>query len=205
MPVGGLFLLHDYSSKHWAGAKLAIDEFCKASGEYVICMPDKSGSAFLRKTKAYSLNRCPHSGRLSIQQSPGESHPMLNPDLPATSTAETNLDKLYEAKAESIPVTEPKHASKEPTEQMLMACEPSQSWQLSYSMRVKLHRWLRWCGCLLRHLGIFDFWHSLKRSSSQQFSMKVFWLVASDASCQPPPLCLLSSWLSDFGFSTRTH
>jgi hypothetical protein len=51
MPKGGLFFLHDYSSLHWDGAKLAIDEFCAASGEHVILMPDKSGSAFLRKSR----------------------------------------------------------------------------------------------------------------------------------------------------------
>jgi Macrocin-O-methyltransferase (TylF) len=51
MPRGGLFLLHDYSSMHWAGAKQAIDEFCEKTGEFLILLPDKSGSAFLRKTK----------------------------------------------------------------------------------------------------------------------------------------------------------
>ena len=49
---GGLFLLHDYSSLHWPGAKLAVDEFCKASGEFAVLMPDKSGSALLRKSKS---------------------------------------------------------------------------------------------------------------------------------------------------------
>ncbi len=51
MSKGGIFLLHDYSSLQWAGAKQAIDEFCKESGEFIILMPDKSGSAFLRKSK----------------------------------------------------------------------------------------------------------------------------------------------------------
>lgn len=51
MPRGGLFLLHDYSSCHWPGVKLAIDEFCKESGESIVLMPDKSGSAFLRKSR----------------------------------------------------------------------------------------------------------------------------------------------------------
>ena len=51
MNRGGLFLLHDYSSLHWPGAKLAVDEFCKASGEFAVLMPDKSGSALLRKSK----------------------------------------------------------------------------------------------------------------------------------------------------------
>jgi hypothetical protein len=51
MPRGGMFFLHDYSSLFWAGSKLAIDEFCKEKDEYVILMPDKSGSAFIRKSK----------------------------------------------------------------------------------------------------------------------------------------------------------
>jgi len=50
MSKGGLFLLHDYSSMFWDGAKKAIDEFCIKNGEYVILMPDKSGSAFIRKS-----------------------------------------------------------------------------------------------------------------------------------------------------------
>ena len=50
MPKGGLLLLHDYSSLWWDGAKRAIDEFCTVSQEYVVLMPDKSGSAFIRKS-----------------------------------------------------------------------------------------------------------------------------------------------------------
>ena len=52
MSQGAIFLLHDYSSLYWAGAKKAIDDFCKQNNEYVILMPDKSGSAFIRKHKA---------------------------------------------------------------------------------------------------------------------------------------------------------
>jgi hypothetical protein len=51
MPPGGLLLLHDYSSLHWVGAKRAIDEFCAATGERPILMPDKSGSAFIRRMR----------------------------------------------------------------------------------------------------------------------------------------------------------
>ncbi len=51
MPKGAMFFLHDYSSLFWEGSKLAIDEFCKEKNEYVILMPDKSGSAFIRKSK----------------------------------------------------------------------------------------------------------------------------------------------------------
>lgn len=50
MPCGGLLILHDYSSIYWNGAQKAIDEFCKKTGEHVVLMPDKSGSAFIRKT-----------------------------------------------------------------------------------------------------------------------------------------------------------
>jgi hypothetical protein len=51
MPPGGIFLLHDYSSLFWDGSKKAVDEFCKENNENVILMPDKSGSAFIRKSK----------------------------------------------------------------------------------------------------------------------------------------------------------
>lgn len=51
MEQGAIFLLHDYSSGSWEGAKRAIDEFCAATGEYLILMPDKSGSAFIRKSQ----------------------------------------------------------------------------------------------------------------------------------------------------------
>ena len=47
---GGLLLLHDYDSGYWEGCKSAIDEFCAASGEHLIVMPDKCGSAFIRRT-----------------------------------------------------------------------------------------------------------------------------------------------------------
>lgn len=51
MSPGGLLLLHDYSSLHWSGAKKAVDEFCRKNQEHVILMPDKSGSAFIRKSR----------------------------------------------------------------------------------------------------------------------------------------------------------
>jgi hypothetical protein len=51
MPIGGLLLLHDYASMSWIGATKAIDEFCAKTKEYLIVMPDKSGSAFIRKSK----------------------------------------------------------------------------------------------------------------------------------------------------------
>lgn len=51
MSLGGILFLHDYSSGYWVGAKKAIDEFCKETGEYLVLMPDKSGSAFVRKSR----------------------------------------------------------------------------------------------------------------------------------------------------------
>ena len=51
MPKGGVILLHDYSSKFWDGSKKAIDEFCKSNNEYLVLLPDKSGSACLRKSQ----------------------------------------------------------------------------------------------------------------------------------------------------------
>ena len=51
MSEGGIFYVHDYSSGFWEGATRAVDEFCKETGEKIICIPDKSGSAFIRKTR----------------------------------------------------------------------------------------------------------------------------------------------------------
>jgi len=48
MQNGAIFLLHDYSSGCWEGAKQAIDEFCSEANQHVILLPDKSGSAFIR-------------------------------------------------------------------------------------------------------------------------------------------------------------
>jgi hypothetical protein len=46
---GGIMLLHDYSSGHWPGATQAIDEFFKNLPEKPILLPDKSGTAVIRK------------------------------------------------------------------------------------------------------------------------------------------------------------
>jgi hypothetical protein len=48
---GGTLLLHDYSSLHWRGAKAAIDEFCSETSEHVVLLPDKSGTAVIRKSR----------------------------------------------------------------------------------------------------------------------------------------------------------
>jgi hypothetical protein len=46
---GGLMFLHDYSSGYWDGAKQAVDEFCRNTGCFVVLLPDKSGTAVIRK------------------------------------------------------------------------------------------------------------------------------------------------------------
>lgn len=46
---GGMMLLHDYSSGHWPGATRAIDEFFLDLPEKPVLMPDKSGTAIIRK------------------------------------------------------------------------------------------------------------------------------------------------------------
>lgn len=47
---GGIMLLHDYSSGHWPGATRAIDEFFRDLPEKPILLPDKSGTAIIRKS-----------------------------------------------------------------------------------------------------------------------------------------------------------
>jgi hypothetical protein len=49
LSVGGIIFIHDYSSGHWNGAKKALDEFCKLNKIFPVLMPDKSGSAIIRK------------------------------------------------------------------------------------------------------------------------------------------------------------
>lgn len=65
---GGLMLLHDYSSGHWPGATRAIDEFFKDLPEKPILLPDKSGTAIVRKATVRApedLQRnTPHSGEM---------------------------------------------------------------------------------------------------------------------------------------------
>ena len=54
---GGILLLHDYSSGHWPGATRAIDEFFEDLPEKPILLPDKSGSAVVRKSFALHASR----------------------------------------------------------------------------------------------------------------------------------------------------
>jgi len=46
---GGMIFIHDYSSGYWPGVKQAVDEFCGVTGCFVILLPDKSGTAVIRK------------------------------------------------------------------------------------------------------------------------------------------------------------
>jgi O-methyltransferase len=44
---GGYLLIHDYNS--WSGAREAVDEFFRGKSESPIPMPDKNGSALVKK------------------------------------------------------------------------------------------------------------------------------------------------------------
>jgi hypothetical protein len=47
---GGLLIIHDYGGVHWDGAKRAVDEFTAKIRERLVQIPDKSGTAMLRKS-----------------------------------------------------------------------------------------------------------------------------------------------------------
>lgn len=49
LAVGGIMFLHDYANPRWPGCRRAVDEFCRQTSQRVVVMPDKSGSAFLRR------------------------------------------------------------------------------------------------------------------------------------------------------------
>lgn len=51
MPAGGTIFAHDYSSGYWEGSRRAVDEFCARTGERAVLLPDKSGTAVIRKTR----------------------------------------------------------------------------------------------------------------------------------------------------------
>jgi len=46
---GGFLIMHDYSGLSWPGAKHAINEFFKDKPEFVVPIPDKSGTCVIRK------------------------------------------------------------------------------------------------------------------------------------------------------------
>lgn len=52
MKIGGLLLLHDYSSGFWDGATRAVDEFVSRTGEQITLLPDKSGGAVCKISRA---------------------------------------------------------------------------------------------------------------------------------------------------------
>jgi O-methyltransferase len=47
---GGFLIMHDYSSLHWPRIEKAVDEFIADKPERPILIPDKSGTAVVRKT-----------------------------------------------------------------------------------------------------------------------------------------------------------
>jgi len=47
---GGLLIVHDYGGVYWNGAKRAVDEFTAGISERPIQIPDKSGTAMIRKS-----------------------------------------------------------------------------------------------------------------------------------------------------------
>ena len=50
MEEGGYMFIHDYSSPHWQDeCTKAVDEFCEEKNIKVVLLPDKSGSAVLRR------------------------------------------------------------------------------------------------------------------------------------------------------------
>jgi hypothetical protein len=46
---GGFLVMHDYSGSYWNGAEKAIDEFFSGKPERIVPIPDKSGTAVVRK------------------------------------------------------------------------------------------------------------------------------------------------------------
>ena len=46
---GGFLVMHDYSSMHWPGVEKAVDEFFADKPECPILLPDKSGTAVVRR------------------------------------------------------------------------------------------------------------------------------------------------------------
>lgn len=46
---GGIMFIHDYSSGGWPGTTRALDEFCAETGARPILLPDRSGTACIRK------------------------------------------------------------------------------------------------------------------------------------------------------------
>jgi hypothetical protein len=49
LPIGGILIVHDYSSGRWSGCTQAVDEFLRDKPERAVLMPDKSGTAIIVK------------------------------------------------------------------------------------------------------------------------------------------------------------
>ena len=49
MVAGGWLLIHDYSSLVWEGIEKAVDEFLADKPENLVLIPDKAGTAVIRK------------------------------------------------------------------------------------------------------------------------------------------------------------
>jgi len=47
---GGMIMIHDYANSGWPGVKKAADEFLASRPESLVILPDKSGTAVLRKS-----------------------------------------------------------------------------------------------------------------------------------------------------------
>jgi hypothetical protein len=48
---GGILIIHDYANPCWDGTKRAVDEFMPRISESLVLIPDKSGTAIIRKSR----------------------------------------------------------------------------------------------------------------------------------------------------------
>jgi hypothetical protein len=48
---GGLLIIHDYANPYWEGIKQAVDELASEIPEGLVVLPDKSGTAMVRKAR----------------------------------------------------------------------------------------------------------------------------------------------------------
>ncbi len=51
---GGIVIVHDYSNPHWPGVRKAVDEYLTTRSESVTLLPDRTGTALIRKQKQRS-------------------------------------------------------------------------------------------------------------------------------------------------------
>ena len=62
---GGLMIVHDYSSTAWPGVTDAVNEFFRDKPEGPVLVPDKSGTAIIRKNKHPNTVPSPPPGKLA--------------------------------------------------------------------------------------------------------------------------------------------